>query len=227
MPTTPAMTERTFHRLSIAAAGALTLIAVTVCATLLVDPPWPTAVEAVDRWGSPLGFGLAAFAICARALRPGRVSIGWLLIGVGVVLWGGGELYYSAVLWTADPMPFPSLADAGWVAFYVPTFAGIVLLARERAGAGAASVLDGVIAALAITGVGAAIAFGPIVEATGGSQLAIATNLAYPLGDLALIAVVFGAIAAGGWRVTPEWAALSAGLVLFGVADTVYLFQIA
>ena len=78
--------------------------------------------------------------------------------------------YYSIVLWTADPMPFPSLADAGWIVFYVPTFAGIILLAQERTGRrGAASVLDGAIAALAISGVGAAIAFGAIVEASGGS----------------------------------------------------------
>jgi two-component system, cell cycle response regulator len=221
------MTARALHRVSVAAAAALALVGLAVCAMLVAAPPWPAVVEAVDRWGGPLGFALSALAIGARAIGSGRASAGWLLIAVGMLLWSGGETYYSVALWTADPMPFPSLADAGWVAFYVPTFAGIVLLARERTGAGAASILDGLVAALAITGVGAAVAFGPIVEAIGGSQLAIATNLAYPLGDLALIAVVVGAIAVGGWRVTPEWAALSVGLALFAVADTAYLFQIA
>ena len=124
-------------------------------------------------------------------------------------------------------MPFPSLADAGWIVFYVPTFAGIILLAQERTGRrGAASVLDGAIAAPAISGVGAAIAFGAIVEASGGSPLAIATNLAYPLGDLLLLALVVGVLAsaAGG---PAAWAGVGLGLAVFAVADALYLFQIA
>ena len=214
----------------IAAAGvvALGLLTAAVCLRLTVGLPFDALTEAVDRWSGSSVPLLAAVVIAARALRPGRISVGWILIALGQALWGLGDLYYSAVLWTADPMPFPSLADAGWLAFYLPTFAGIVVLARKRAGGHAAvSILDGAIAALAITGVGAAVAFGAIVDATGGSQLAIATNLAYPLGDLALTAVAIGALAVSGWRLTPAWAALTSGLLLFALADAVYLFQIA
>ena len=125
-------------------------------------------------------------------------------------------------------MPFPSLADAGWILFYLPTFAGIILLAQERTGRrGAASVLDGAIAALAMAGVGAAIAFGAIVDATGGSQLAIATNLAYPIGDLALLALVVGAVAVSGWQLSRRWTGLALGLAVFAVSDTIYLLMIA
>ena len=81
--------------------------------------------------------------------------------------------------------------------------------------------------ALAIAGAGAALAFGPIVDATGGSQLAIATNLAYPLGDLGLLAVAIGGLAMSGWRISRGWALLMAGYILFAVSDTLYLFQIA
>jgi two-component system, cell cycle response regulator len=223
-----AMIARSLHVLAAAAAVVLALLTAVLCASVTVGLPWPGWIDPLDRWGSPTAFYVAALAIVARALRPGRVSAGWLLIGVGIALWASGDLYYSAVLWTADPMPFPSAADAGWLAFYLPTFAGIVLLAR-RASAHhhAVSLLDGTIAALAITGLGAAFAFGAIVDATGGSQLAIATNLAYPLADLALIAVVVCGIAVAGWRVAPQLATLSLGIALIAFTDTLYLFQVA
>jgi diguanylate cyclase (GGDEF)-like protein len=225
----PSVPAPTLHR-SATAAAAAALVALTalLTATVAVDPPWPGAAETLDRWAGPAVFLLAAVVIALRASRPGDVSPGWLLIAAGQVLWGAADLYYSAALWTADPMPFPSLADAGWLAFYVPTALGIVVLARSRRGGRSGiSLLDGVIAALAITGLGAAVAFGAIVDATGGSQLAIAVNLAYPLCDLALIALVVGAVAVSGWRPGPAWTGLAAGIALFAFSDTVYLFQVA
>ena len=135
--------------------------------------------------------------IAARALTSDRPSNGWLLIAAGQACWAFGAFYYAIVLWDADPMPFPSAADAGWLAFYIPTLAGIVLLIRARTAGRTetVSLLDAAIGALAISAAGAALAFGAIVDATGGSPLAIATNLAYPLGDLALVAIMVG-----GWR---------------------------
>jgi two-component system, cell cycle response regulator len=216
------------HRLAWLGLAATAALAGLVCLDLILGVGWAPLISVLDRWMGAAAPAAAAVLIAARALLVGRLSPGWLLIALGQALWSFGSFWYSIVLWTADPMPFPSLADAGWLLFFVPTLVGIILLARERLGDDVGvSLLDGAIAALAITGVGAAVAFGAIVEATGGSPLAIATNLAYPLGDLALCALVVGALAATGWRLTPSWAALSAGLVLFGIADTVYLFQIA
>ena len=206
----------------------LVLLAALFCVRLTVGLPWETVETHLDRWASPTVPAVAALLIAVRALLLRSISVGWLLIAIGQACWAFGAFWYAVVLWTADPMPFPSPADAGWLVFYVPTFAGIVLLAREQVrDRSAVSVLDGLIGALAITSIGAALAFGAIVDATGGSPLAIATNLAYPLGDLALIAAVVGAIAVSGWRLSRRWIALSLGLVVFGVTDTLYLFRIA
>ena len=126
-------------------------------------------------------------------------------------------------------MPFPSLADAGWVALYFPTLAGVVLLIRAHTAGhtDSISLLDSAIGALAISAAGAALAFGAIVDATGGSQLAIATNLAYPLGDLAVVAIMVAGLAMAGWRFSRGWIVLMAGIALFAFSDTAYLFQIA
>ena len=99
---------------------------------------------------------------------------------------------------------------------------------RTRAGhTETISLLDAAIGALAISAAGAALAFGPIMNATGGSQLAIATNLSYPLGDLAVVAIMGGGLAMSGWRFARGWTVLMAGIALFAVSDTAYLFQIA
>jgi diguanylate cyclase (GGDEF)-like protein len=207
---------------------ALVALAVLLCVRLTIGLPSQFFEDQVDRWVAPLAPAIAALVIAARAFHGGKRSTGWLLIAVGQACWSLGSVYYSVFLWTADPMPFPSLADAGWIAFYVPTFVGIILIAQHRAGGrSAASLLDGVIGALAIAGAGAAIAFGAILSATSGSQLAIATNLAYPLGDLALLALIVAALGSSGWRLDRRWAVLSLGLVLFAVTDTLYVFMIA
>ena len=190
-------------------------------------------IEAVDsflsRWMSPLAPTLATLVIAVRALTSDRPSLGWLLIAAGQALWAFGAFYYAIALWYADPMPFPSAADAGWILFYLPTVAGIVLLLRERitGGGETVSLLDSAIGALAISAAGAAVAFGAIVDATGGSSVAIATNLAYPLGDLALVAIMVGGLATTSWRLGRGWTLLLLGFLLFGIADISYVFQAA
>jgi two-component system, cell cycle response regulator len=215
-------------------ASRLALFALLVLSGLFVVQsavgiPLETLDDFLFRWMSPLAPTLATLVIVTRTLTSDRPSAGWLLIAAGQALWAFGAFYYAIALWTADPMPFPSAADAGWLLFYPPTVAGIVLLVRARiAGSGqSVSMLDSAIGALAIGAAGAALAFGAIVDATGGSQLAIATNLAYPLGDLALVAVMVGGLATTGWRLGRGWTLLLVGFLLFGIADTSYVFQVA
>jgi two-component system, cell cycle response regulator len=189
---------------------------------------WAPLDDFAARWLSVIVPALAGLALGARALLLGRERTGWMLVGLSLVAWGAGSAYYSAVLWTADPMPFPSPADALWLAVYPLAYAGLARLARARSESSSqVSWLDGVIGGLAVAAVGAAVAFGQIVASTGGSTFAIATNLAYPLGDLVLIALAVGLVPLAVRRFGRSWAVLVAGFVVFGVADSLYLYRIA
>ena len=55
--------------------------------------------------------------------------------------------------------------------------------------------LDGVIASLAVAALGAAVVFDKVISTTGGSPLVVATNLAYPLADLLLLALAVATFA--------------------------------
>jgi two-component system, cell cycle response regulator len=214
--------------LGLALFGVAVAGAVALCFSLLVGFG-PTVDGLADRWLGPLVPALAGASILARCVGRSRERAAWCLVALALILWATGESWYSVVLWDADPMPFPSVADAFWLAFYPAAVAALLVLVRSRRGGGASRVswLDGAIGGLGIAAAGAAAVFAPIVDATGGSALAVATNLAYPLGDLLLVALVIGLVCPTAARVDRTWAALALGFVLFGVTDSVYLFQIA
>jgi diguanylate cyclase (GGDEF)-like protein len=171
--------------------------------------------------------GAAACLLRATLLRRERVA--WALLGTGILLYTGGEIYYSAVLAEQASVPIPSPADGGYLAFYPLAYAALIVLLRERIGSfPVARWLDGVIVGSAVAALAAALVLGPIVDASSeGSTLAIATTLAYPIFDLTLLTFVFTAAAFTGWRPGRSWAVFAAGLLLLAVSDVVYLLQAA
>ncbi len=170
----------------------------------------------------------AGFVCIARGVGSSRERAAWILIGIAVVSWGvGNTIWTFAYVDLASP-PYPSIADAFWLAIYPPVYVALLLLLRTRAGAVRRSLwLDGVIASLAVAAVGTAVVFQAVLDATSGSKAAIATNLSYPLADLTMIALVVWVIAVSGWRVGRAWGLIAAGLVVFSVSDSLYLFQTA
>jgi two-component system, cell cycle response regulator len=175
------------------------------------------------------GLVLAAAVFClARSLLRADTRLPWALVGLGLLAWGIGDVYYYVALADLEEVPFPSIADAFYLAFYPFVYAGLVLLLRSRLhGVRGDLWLDGMIAGLTIAALGAALVFGAIVETTGGDPLTVMTNLAYPFADLGLLGVVTVVLAMTGWHVDRVWGCILAGCVVFGVADTVYLYQTA
>jgi diguanylate cyclase (GGDEF)-like protein len=140
-----------------------------------------------------------------------------------------GEVYYSVVFGDSGTSSIPSLADLFYLLYYVGVYAGLVLLARNRIGRFSPSTwLDGGIAAMTSAATIAAVAWGPIIKAaTVGNAAAIATNLAYPVGDMILLGLVAGVFALTGWRPGRAWLLLGIGLALTAIADTTYLYESA
>jgi two-component system, cell cycle response regulator len=154
----------------------------------------------------------------------------WALLGVALAVWTAGEIYYEVVLASRASVPVPSPADLGYLLFYPIAYAGLLALVRRRLDLlSAARWLDGIIVGVAAAALAAAFVLGPIVDAStrSGDTLAVATNLAYPIGDVALLALVATAAALDGWRVSTRWLVLGAGLVVLAVSDVTYLLQAA
>jgi two-component system, cell cycle response regulator len=163
----------------------------------------------------------------AHSVR-GREGLAWGLIGAGSLLWACGDVYWTLVLADNAVIPVPSVSDAGYLAFYPLVFAGLCLLLRARVeGAPKTLWVDGLTAALAAGAMSAAVVLQAVLHTVGGNALGVATNLAYPIGDLILLAVVVVAFALRGWRADRTWALLGLGIVLFWIADSYYLVTVA
>ena len=85
--------------------------------------------------------------------------------------------------------------------------------------------MDGLIAALGTAALGAAFVFDFVANRTSGSAVQVATTLAYPLGDIAMLALVVGVIALTGWQPGRTWSLLLAGLLALVIADVAYTLQ--
>ena len=181
----------------------------------------------IDNWGvDGLEVVLACFClgrVVARA--PGR----WLALplGLGLLGWALGDVVWNwESLGGASP-PTPSAADVFYLALYPLAYLAVMLVLRRQLGRVQPSLwLDGAIAGLSAAAICAAFAFDTILRATHGSPAAVAVNLAYPIGDLVLLALVVAAVVmAPGLPL--RLLLLAVGCILMSVGDTVYLFQSA
>jgi len=175
------------------------------------------------------GVLLAAAGMCAaRAAIVRADRVAWGLLALGMVSWALATVVWSAFLKDLAAPPYPSVADALYLGFYPPAYAALILLLRPLVrSVGVSLWLDGVVGVLAISAIGAAFLLPSIVADTSGDTAVVATNLAYPLCDLALIAMVVGGFVLTSGHPGRAWSLIGAGLILFAVADTIYLLEVA
>jgi diguanylate cyclase (GGDEF)-like protein len=203
-----------------ASAGALGVFAVVTVAT-----PLESALGAFfNVWVYNALLVLACVVVGSRAVLVRHERAAWIAFTLGFVAWTFGEVYYAV----AQPATTPSLADLGFLGFYPLAYAGIVLLLRSRSRETSGTFwVDGAIVSLAAAAVGAAVLVELVLETAEGSRAAVATNLAYPLGDLLLLSAVFGVVSLKGGRLGARWLLLWVGLLSTALADAIYLFQSA
>jgi len=194
----------------------------------VIVAPGLDAGPLTSRFAHDVVLLVASALILLKALSAGRERLAWLLIGLGVLAWSLGEVYYTAVLWDAEVIAIPSPADVGYLLLPPLALVGILLLLRARARAVPRTLwVDGVIAALAVASFSAALVFDTVLANVEGNALAVATNLAYPLGDLVMLSLIVGALAGTGWRLDRTWMLLAIGVSTFWLADSLYLVKTA
>jgi diguanylate cyclase (GGDEF)-like protein len=185
-------------------------------------PGWDTLANIWAYHGAIVFSGIACLA---RAGISKKVSGAWIAFGIGLLIWAAGDLYWTIEFSDVRKIPYPSLADAGYLAALPCFFVGVALLSRQRVGHfTAAGWIDGITAALATSALGVALLAPALVGLTRGDTAAVMTNLAYPLGDLILIAFVAGAIVVSGLRGAGALILIGLGLVVWAGADALYLY---
>lgn len=171
---------------------------------------------------------LAVGASCAVAIMIGvrlhrpRHSLPWLLMAMGQVAWVSGDALYS---WYEDVRqvdPFPSPADGLYLAAYPLLGAGLAVLIRvRRRGPDAAGLIDSTIVTIVFGLLTWVIVGDPIINGTSAPVIDRLVAVAYPAGDILLLALLVRLITASGDR-TAAFRFLTVALVLLIAADTMF-----
>src|SRR5262249_39600846 len=174
------------------------------------------------------GFGLAAGGLClARAVVVQRERAAWAVLGLGLVSYGAGTVYFYTVVAQQNPQPYPSLADVGWLAFFPAAYVCIILLLRARVSIFHASIwLDGLVGGLGVAALCGGLVIGRLLRGAGTGSSAALVNLAYPVADLLLLILVVSAFGVIGVLGGVLWWLLGLALASFAVADTLFLLEV-
>jgi diguanylate cyclase (GGDEF)-like protein/PAS domain S-box-containing protein len=192
------------------------LAALLAVAYFLV-PSWHVAL-----WGA-LGLSTAAaIAVGARRNHPAQ-PLAWFLLAAGVLSFICGDLIYKIPneVFRVEP-PFPSAADVLYLAMYPFLAAGLLLLVRARTpGRDRASLVDALLLTTALGLLSWVFLMGPYVHQANLSLLERLVSIAYPLGDVLLLAML-ARLWSGGGLGTAAARLLGAGAIALLVSDTLY-----
>ncbi len=180
----------------------------------------------VNGWGVDTFEALVALLCISRALVHPRRPVVPLALGTALLAWCAGDVALTIESLGGATPSSPSAADAFYLTFYPLAYVGVVLFIRSGVRhLTTPSWLDGVIAGTGAAAVCSAFAFHTIMHAAQSSAAAAAINLAYPIGDLLLLALVVGGTAILPGRTTAPWLMMAGACALNTVGDTMNLFQ--
>ena len=171
---------------------------------------------------------IAVAACAARVARRREDRLAWGLMTFGLIAWTAGDLVWTVWLDGLRHPPYPSIADALYLAMYPAVYVAMMLLIRARLrNAGAAQWLDGGVVGLTCAGIVAALMFDAVIAAQTPRTASEIVSIAYPVGDFALLIFVAVAYSLAGWRPGRTWLALGTGITLMAAADIISTYEMA
>jgi diguanylate cyclase (GGDEF)-like protein/PAS domain S-box-containing protein len=165
-----------------------------------------------------VGFsGVAAIVAGIRMHHP-RARAAWWLFGVGQLLFFSGDVY----TYSNPDAPFPSLGDALYLAVYPVLMAGLLVLVRRRnPRRDPAALIDALILTIGIGLLSWVFLIAPNIHLTDISWLAKGVSIAYPLGDVLLLAAAIRLAVDAGKR-APAFYLLAGSIVCLLATDSAY-----
>jgi hypothetical protein len=124
-------------------------------------------------------------------------------------------------------VPFPSLADVGFLAAVPLAVAGLLLFPSSpgRAADRVQGILDGCIIAGSMLFASWATVLGPLYHQHQDSALKQTLSLAYPASDVVMVSLVVILLARAGRRGRASLGLVMAGIVAFAIADSAFAYM--
>ena len=176
---------------------------------------------------APLLAAFMAALVAARNWRS-RTGYAWALIALGLFMIASGELAWGVQeLGMQGEVPFPSVADVGYLGIYPPVFLGLLLMPHAPVGRlkRIGIVVDTLVATTAIAIVSWHLILGHLISQSTDNALAKSISVAYPFADLGMLFAVLVLIGRSG-RVASAVAmsCLAGGFAAMAFSDSLYTY---
>jgi diguanylate cyclase (GGDEF)-like protein/PAS domain S-box-containing protein len=169
--------------------------------------------------------GLSAVGALLLGTRVNRIErkLPWFLFALGQGLFVAGDVIaYNYQRFFHEELPFPSIADALYLAVYPALVAGILLLIRRRTpGRDRASLIDSLVIAVGTAVLSWVFLMAPYAHDAALSLPTKLISIAYPLMDILVLAVVARLVVGSGKR-ERSFQLLVLGVASLCVTDSVY-----
>jgi hypothetical protein len=186
--------------------------------------------DGVDDVGELVAALMAAGACLFAAAHVPSHPARWVFLGASAFAWAAGEAAWTYYDLIRDvQVPFPSLADVGFLAAVPLAVAGLLLFPStpQRASDRVLGILDGCIIAGSMLFASWVTVLGPLFSQHQGSALKQTLSLAYPASDVIMVSLVIILFARAGTQGRGSLVLVMAGLVAFAVADSAFSYLTA
>lgn len=167
---------------------------------------------------------LAVAALVARVVMVRRQRLVWALLAGYAATTTAADLTWSALAVDGE-LDSGGLPDVLYYAAYPLAYAGVILLLRGRARWFTPALwLDGLVGALTLAALTAAVVLTPVLSSTSeAGELVI--NVGYVIADVLLLCFVGLAAGLSGWKPGRSWALIGLSLSSAAVVDAIYSYQ--
>ncbi|MDX6508225.1 MAG: hypothetical protein QOG06_2869 [Gaiellaceae bacterium] len=185
-----------------------------LAALYLFVPPFKGSGPLINA----LGFsGVVAIVVGIRFHRP-RARAAWWLFAAGQLLFFSGDVY----TYGNPNASFPSPGDGLYLAVYPVLMAGLLVLIRRRnPRRDLSALIDSLILTIGVGLLSWVFLIAPNIHLSGLSWLAKSVSIAYPLGDVLLLAAAIR-LAVDAGRRAPAFYLLSGSIVCLLTTDSAY-----
>ena len=182
-------------------------------------------VTAMDDIGEAVAAALASAACAWAASRAsGKDRLGWALMSISTGLWAAGEVVWSIYeVGMRVAVPYPSLADAGFLAAVPFAIGGIRSFWSAPRGTSSRWRVwfDGIIVSLALTSTAWAFGLRSVWQSNSPTKL---LDLAYPVSDIVIGTILILAIRRARQQQAGRMAFLLVGVASYSIADSAFAY---
>jgi len=192
---------------------------VSLCGLYVSVPPFMGSGPVINLLGLS---GVLAVAAAIRLHRPAnRAPWHWFVAGLGL-FWAGDVYTYSYPKLTGADVPFPSAGDAMYIAVYPVLMCGLLMLVRSRnKRADGPGLIDSLIMSMGLALVSVILLIAPYIHDHSLPLLPKLVSIAYPSGDIILLAAGIR-LAVDSGRRRPAFFLIIASIVTLLTTDFIY-----